>query len=69
MAKREHRKYEVFRKYIYTKATVRKKSMRQDNFRKCSRCHRISKIFQCVINRRRNTNSRMFCQQPYSKLF
>ena len=25
--------------------------MRQGNFRKCSRCYRFSKIFQCVINR------------------
>ena len=28
--------------FIYTKATVRKKTMRQDNFRTCSRCHSFS---------------------------
>ena len=60
---------EVFTKYIYTKVTVRKNTMRGDNFRKCSRCHRFSEIFQCVINRRRNTDSRIFRQTPYSKLF
>ena len=30
--------------------------MRKDNFRKCSSCHRVSEIFQCVINRRMNTS-------------
>ena len=29
--------------------TVRKKTIRNDNFRKCSRCHRFSEIFQCAI--------------------
>ena len=28
-----------------TKTTVRKNTMRQDNFRKCSRCHRFNEIF------------------------
>ena len=42
--------------------------MRQDNFRKCSRCHRFNEIFKCVINRRRNTESRIFRQKPYSNL-
>ena len=31
--------------------------MRQDNFKKCYKCHRFSEIFQCVINRRRNTKA------------
>ena len=52
---------EIFRKYIYTEATVRKKTMREDNFSKCSGCHRFSEIFQCVINRRMNTNACIFC--------
>ena len=43
-------------KTIYTKATVRKNTMRQDNFGKCSRCHHFSEIFQYVINRRKNAN-------------
>ena len=44
--------------------------MRQDNFRKCSRCHRFSEIFRCVINRQMNTNSRIFvksCIEYYFK--
>ena len=45
-----------FRKYIYTKVNLRKKTMRQNNFSKCSRCHRFSEIFQYVINRWINTN-------------
>ena len=36
------------------------KTMRQDNFRKCSRCHRFSEIFQCVINRWENTKTLTF---------
>ena len=56
-------------KYTYIKATVRKKTMKLDNFRKCSRCHCFSEIFQCVINRQMNTNSRIFRQKSYSKLF
>ena len=69
MAKRGHKYQEVFRNHIYTKATVRTNTMRQDNFRKRFKCHRFNEIFQCVINRRRNTNSRIFCQKPYPKLF
>ena len=36
---------------MLTKETcaVRKKTIRNDNFRKCSRCHRFSEIFQCAI--------------------
>ena len=34
--------------------------MRQEKFRKCSICHRFSEIFQLVINRRINKNSRIF---------
>ena len=44
-------------------------TMRQDNFRKCSRCQRFNEIFQYLINRRRNTKSGIFRQKPYSKLF
>ena len=49
-----------FQKIYLHKTTVKKKTMRQGDFRKCSRCHRFSKIFQCVINRRMNTNPRIF---------
>ena len=38
--------------------SVRKKTMRQDHFRKCSRCQHFSEIFKYIINRRMNTN---FC--------
>ena len=40
--------------------SLRKKTRIEDNFKKCSRCRRFSQIFQCVINRRMNTNSRIF---------
>ena len=43
--------------------------MGQGNFRKRSACHRFTEIFQCVINRQRDTNSRIFRQNPHSKLF
>ena len=51
-----------------TKAIVRKNTMREVIFRKCSRCHRFSEIFQCIINRRRNTNSRIFLQKPFKTI-
>ena len=54
---------------IYTKATVRQKTTRQDNFGKCSTCHRFSEIFQRIKNRRRNKNSCIFHQKPYSIFF
>ena len=63
--KKNHLKFQNFN----TKGALRKNIMRQVSFRKCSRCHRFSEIFQCVINWRRNTNSRIFRQKPYSKLF
>ena len=34
--------------------------MEQDKFRKSYTCHRFSEIFQCVINRRRDTHSYFF---------
>ena len=61
MAERGHKQWEVFRKCIYTKITVRKETMRRNDFRKCSRSHHFSKIFQCVIKRLINTNSRILC--------
>ena len=45
------------------KVFVRKNTMRQGNFRKCSRYHRFSKIIQSVISRRRNTNSGIFVKR------
>ena len=47
---------------MYIKVTVRKKTLRQDNFRKCPRCHRFSEISQWVDEQDRgmNTNSRIF---------
>ena len=47
--------------YLLKNYAVGKITMRQDRFRKCSRCHRFSEPFQCVINRRMNSNSCTFC--------
>ena len=55
--------------YIYTKATVRKKAMRQDNFRKRSRCHYFSEVFQWVLNRWRNTNLIFFLKSHIQNHF
>ena len=43
--------------------------MSQDNFRKCSRCHRFSEIFRYVINRQMNTNSRIFVKSRIEYYF
>ena len=39
--------------------------MGRDNFGKCSTCHHFSEVFQCVINRRRYTNSRIFRRNDF----
>ena len=61
--KGRHKLEEVFRKYIYRKATVRKKIIRQNSFIKCCRCHRLVKYFNASLN------SPIFPEKPYPKLF